>query len=427
MISSKYLKLAKEADLNGDFELADFLDSQLVRTASVREAQWWKTLFGGGERAALEAGEKFGLQKEMLGQGKFPLTQLGKVNPEEAEALKLLTDIRPGLPQKTVAQIPFIRSEAELQQIANALKERIKFIKSTDEEINKGIQELARTGKIEDPATRRKVFDEAIKQGVVLRNSKGRPEDVIAILKGEPLKPEAVRQGLKPWINNTAKGAAGLAAGGTVLGLYNATNQQSSQQPGSVYEDPIGPGGGFERPEQEAAGYGGDYAGGGGYDGGSGGSGGGYQGPTYQMPSANQSFQPSEGYRPANQVEQLPRFNDQAEPLYPRITPQQAMQNAMIQDQARRYQELMAQGGSPAQAPTIGTGNQEIYGPTQDMVNSEAFVNPNDDFEGMQQRGELSTFEQAPQAATTEGTNDPNANIIYNPEAYPRTDNYQLT
>ena len=430
MKSSKFLKLAQEADSNGDFELADFLDNQLVRTASVREAQWWKTLFGGGERAALEAGEKLGLQKEMLGQGKFPLTQLGKVNPEEAEALKLLTGIRPGLPQKTVAQIPFVRSEAELQQIANALKERITFIKSTDEEINKGIQELATKGKIEDPKIRKKVFDEAIKQGVVLRNSKGRPEDVIALLKGEPLKAEAVRQGLKPWINNTAKGIAGITAAGTALGLYNASNQQSSQQPGSAYEDPTGPGGGFESPEQEAAGYGGDYSGDGDYGAGAGyggGGGGGYQGPTYQMPSASQSFQPLEGYRPANQVEQLPRYNDQAEPLYPRITPQQAMQNAMIQDQARRYQELMAQGGSPAQAPIVGPGNQEIYGPTQDMVNSEAYVNPNDDFEGMLQRGELSTFEQAPQAATTEGTNDPNANIVYNPETYPTTETYNYT
>ena len=99
-----------------------------------------------------------------------------------------------------------------------------------------------------------------------------------------------------------------------------------------------------------------------------GGGGGGYQGPTYNMPSANQSFQPMQGYQPANQVEQLPRYNDQAEPLYPRISPQQAMQNAMTEDQARRYRELMAQGGSPAAAPIVGPGNQEIYGPTQEQA-----------------------------------------------------------
>ena len=427
MNSSKYLKLAKEADLNGDFELADFLDSQLVRTASVREAQWWKTLFGGAERGALEAGEKLGLQKELMGQGKLPLSQLGKVNPEEAAALKLLTDIRPGLPQKTVANISFVRSEAELEQIATALKERIQFIKSSDEEVNKGIQELATNGKILDEKVRKKVFDEAIKQGVVLRNSKGRPEDIIAILKAEPLKAQAVRQGLKPWINNTAKGIAGITAAGTALGLYNASNQQNAQQPGSNYSDPGAAGSPY--------GYGSEDVGGG--DGGGdyseaqqgpafGGGGGGYQGPTYNMPSANQSFQPMQGYQPANQVRELPRTNDQAEPLYPRITPQQAMQNAMTEDQARRYRELMEQGNRPAAAPIVG-GNQEIYGPTQEMMTPGMYANPYDDFDTMRNSGMVSTIEDMPAAPVTEGTNDPNANVIYNPEVSPVTTNYNYT
>ena len=430
MNPSKYLKLAKEADLNGDFELADFFDSQLVRTASVREAQWWKTLFGGAERGALEAGEKLGLQKELMGQGKLPLSQLGKVNPEEAAALKLLTDIRPGLPQKTVANISFVRSEAELEQIATAIKERIQFIKSSDEQVNKGIQELATKGKIEDPIVRKKVFDEAIKQGVVLRNSKGRPEDIIAILKKEPLKAEAVRQGLKPWINNTAKGVAGLTAAGTALGLYNASNQQNAQQPGSNYSDPGAAGSPYGSEDVGGGDVGGGY-GGGDYSEAqqgpaSGGGGGGYQGPTYNMPSANQSFQPMQGYQPANQVRDLPRTNDQAEPLYPRITPQQAMQNAMTEDQARRYRELMEQGNRPAAAPIVG-GNQEIYGPTQEMMTPDMYANPYDDFDTMRNSGMVSTIQDMPAAPVTEGTNDPNANVIYNPEESPVTTKYNYT
>jgi hypothetical protein len=422
MNPSKYLKLAKEADMNGDFELADYLDNQLVRTASVREAQWWKTLFGGAERGALEAGEKLGLQKELLGQGKLPLSQLGKVNPEEAATLKLLTDIRPGMPQKTVANIPFVRSEAELEQIATALKERIQFIKSTDEEVSKGITELATTGKIENANTRKKVFDEAIKQGVVLRNSKGRPEDIIAILNGGKLKPEAVRQGLKPWINNTAKGAAALTAAGTAYGLYNATNQQNAQQPGSNYSDP-GAGGSSD-------GYGSDGMGGGDYSeaqqGPALGGGGGYQGPTYSMPSANQSFQPMQGYQPANQVRELPRTNDQAKPLYPRITPQQAMQNAMTEDQARRYRDLMEQGNRPAAAPIVG-GNQEIYGPRPEMMTPDMYANSYDDFDTMRNSGMVSTIQDMPVAPVTEGTNDPNANVTYNPEESPVTTQYKYT
>jgi hypothetical protein len=59
--------------------------------------------------------------------------------------------------------------------------------------------------------------------------------------------------------------------------------------------------------------------------------------------------------------------------------------------------------------------NYQPSSPTKDMVNSEAYMNQNDDFEGMQQRGELSTYDQNPMA-NTEGTNDPNQ--------YPSVPNY---
>lgn len=145
-----------------------------------------------------------------------------------------------------------------------------------------------------------------------------------------------------------------------------------------------------------------------------GGGQGGYQGPTYNMPSANESFQPMQGYQPANQVRELPRTNDQAEPLYPRITPQQAMQNAMTEDQARRYRELMDQGGSPAIAPIV---SPEVYGPTQEMVNPG----------GVSYTEVPTTTDYMPAPPVTEGTNDPNANVIYTPEASPITNNYRLT
>jgi hypothetical protein len=96
-----------------------------------------------------------------------------------------------------------------------------------------------------------------------------------------------------------------------------------------------------------------------------GGGQGGYQGPTYNMPSANQSFQPMQGYQPANQVRELPRTNDQAEPLYPRISPEQAMQNAMYVDKARRFDELMDQGNRPSNQNIVGPG---VYGPTQEQA-----------------------------------------------------------
>jgi hypothetical protein len=83
------------------------------------------------------------------------------------------------------------------------------------------------------------------------------------------------------------------------------------------------------------------------------------------MPSANQSFQPMQGYQPANQVRELPRANDQAEPLYPKITPQQAMQYARIQDDARTYRDQQAQGNLPADQDIVGPG---VYGQTQEQA-----------------------------------------------------------
>jgi hypothetical protein len=188
------------------------------------------------------------------------------------------------------------------------------------------------------------------------------PDDIIKVLSGQ--KPSVATKQVttlsKAGITGNTLGAAGIGFAG--LGMYNASKQQAALKPGSLSNPASSPfqtmpemGGGMptmgEMPTQEM-------------QMGSGGQGG-YQGPTYNMPSANQSFQPMQGYQPANQVRELPRLNDQAEPLYPRITPQQAMQNAMTEDQARRYRELMDQGGRPAAAPIV---SPEVYGPTQEQA-----------------------------------------------------------
>ena len=206
---------------------------------------------------------------------------------------------------------------------------------------------------------------------------------------------------------------AGMTGAATLYGAYNASQQNKGYQPGSVAPNPNASGSPFQSMPEMGGGMPqmGEMPQMGG------GGGGGYQGPSYNMPSANQSFQPMQGYQPANQIEQLPRFNDQAEPLYPRITPQQAMQNAMTEDQARRYRELMDQGGRPAAAPIVGGGNQEIYGPTQEMANPG----------GVSYSQQPTQTDYLPAPPVTEGTNDPNANVIYNQETSPRTDNYQLT
>jgi hypothetical protein len=74
----------------------------------------------------------------------------------------------------------------------------------------------------------------------------------------------------------------------------------------------------------------------------------------------------------------------------------------------------MDQGGRPADAPII---SQEVYGPTQEMVNPGGVTYSESREENM----------YLPSPPVTEGTNDPNANVIYTPETSPRTDNYILT
>jgi hypothetical protein len=215
------------------------------------------------------------------------------------------------------------------------------------------------------PAERNALLGHLVnKDRVATRANDISPDDIIKVLSGK--KPDVATKQITTLSNfgkTVGYGTAGAAALGTGLNIYNS-RQQAALQPGGLSDPSGGP---FQSMPEMEGGQGGGMPTMGEMPMG-GGGGGGYQGPTYDMPSANQSFQPMQGYQPANQIERefnLPRTNDQAEPLYPRITPQQAMQNAMTEDQARRYRELMEQGGRPADAPIV---SQEVYGPTQEQA-----------------------------------------------------------
>jgi hypothetical protein len=339
-------KLAQIADKDGDVELADYLDNQLVRVAN-KLTDFLNRGFNYSRRPHYNVDFK-GLSPDAkeLGMMTAHPTQRGKPLAKYFQA---------GLKDK-------VRTPERLGQIDQVIKEHIAKVISSDPNVHQAVAKY-NAGKFGDitPAERNALLGHLVNNDrVATRANDISPDDIMKVLSGK--KPDVSTKQVTT-LSNAGKtlgyGTAGATVLGTGLNIYNA-RQQAETQPGSLSNPSGGPfqsmpemGGGGGMPsmgEMPSMGGGGQ---------------GGYQGPNYQMPSANQSFQPMQGYQSANQVRELPRTNDQAEPLYPRITPQQAMQNAMTEDQARRYRELMDQDGRPSVAPMVG---QEVYGPTQEQA-----------------------------------------------------------
>lgn len=348
MNTNDLIKLARKADLEGDIELADYLDNQLIRVSN-KFTEFLQKTFNYSRRPNYNVDfSSLAPDASNLGMIASHPTQRGKPIAKFFQA---------GLKDK-------IRTPERLDQIDEQIKAAIGKIVSSDTNVHEAVKKF-NSGMFTTitPAERNALLNHLVNNDkVATRANDISPDDIIKVLSGT--KPDLTTKQVTT-LSNAGKGlgyAAGATAAGTMYGAYNAAQQNRGYQPGSV--DPNASGTPFQAmPEM---------GGGGGAAGGEmpemgGGGGGGYQGPNYQMPSTNQSFQPMQGYQPANQVRELPRTNDQAEPLYPRISPEQAMQNAMYVDKARRFDELNANANRPASAPIVG-GNQEIYGPTQEQA-----------------------------------------------------------
>lgn len=352
------IKLAQIADKEGDVELADYLDNQLIRVSQNVLQKGLKTV---GDFMQNQRMRNYDVDFKNLADDAGNLGMIAGHPTQRGNAFNKF--FQAGLKDKT-------RTPERLDQIAEQIKGAVGKVISNDPNVHQAVAKFnaGDFGKI-TPAERNALLTHLVNTDkVATRANDISPDDIVKVLSGK--KPDIPTKQVTTLSNagKTGNVLTGLGTGAVGLGVYNATKQQAATQPGSLYNQTAG-GGLQAMPEM----------GGGGMPSMSGmpsmgempqmGSGqGGYQGPSYNMPSANQSFQPMQGYQPANQVRELPRTNDQAEPLYPRITPQQAMQNAMTEDQARRYRELMEQGNRPAAAPIVGPGNQEIYGPTQEQA-----------------------------------------------------------
>ena len=347
MNTNDLIKLARKADLDGDVELADYLDSQLIRVS-----QNWleKTLKGVGNFFNRQRLPKYNVDFKGLAPDASDLDLISGHPTQRGNAAQKF--FQAGL--KNVE-----RSPERLVQIGEQIKGAVKNVISQDPDVRAAAVKFNANQPL-SPAERNALLNHLVNNDqIARRNNDVSPDDIVKVLSGKaPDVPTKQATTLSNAGKTLGYGTAGATAIGTGFNIYNA-KQQAATQPGSLSNPSGGPfqsmpemgdGGMPSMGEMPSMGGGGQ---------------GGYQGPTYNMPSANQSFQPMQGYQPANQVRELPRTNDQAEPLYPRITSQQAMQNAMAEDKARRFDELMDQSGRPAAAPIVG---QEVYGPTQEQA-----------------------------------------------------------
>ena len=342
MNTNDLIKLARRADLEGDIELADYLDNQLIRvSASFKDTM--KNLFAPVTNF---------VKKQSLPRYDVDFKNLN------AKATNLDTIAGTPLPTGNKAQKFFQhgvkniqRSPERLIEIGVQIRGNVKNVISSDPLVQSAVAKFNKNQKL-NVKERNALLNHLVNnEQIAKRNNDISPDDIIKVLDGKA--PDVPTKQVTT-LSNAAKTGIGLGTAGalaTGYGAFNASQQQAASEPGSLLNQP--PYGGFEEmPEM-----------GGGMPAMDempmGGGGGGYQGPNYGMPSANQSFQPMQGYQPANQIDRefyLPRTNDMAEPLYPRITPQQAMQNAMYVDKARRFDELNANANRPAAEPIVGPG-----------------------------------------------------------------------
>jgi hypothetical protein len=375
------IKLAHKADLEGDIELADYLDNQLVRVAKIGKLFNWM-----GRGYDYSRRPNYDVDFNTLAPDASNLDTMIQ-HPTQTGG-KMKNFFQAG--KKSITRTP-----ERLVAIEKQIKDAILNISSSDPKID-AAKKKVQAGQPLTPDERNSLLNILVKENkVATRANNIAVQDVTAVLDGK--SPSMPTKEITT-VSNAAKAlgygtAAGTVLTGGVAGI-NAFNQ-SQYKPGEQYNNQPG------IPQMPDAGNSGGQQQRGQNQGG-----GGYSGPQYNQPK-DESRNYAQVYQPANINDQLYGRGPGGYPTYEPIGPEQEGQEYL---------------GGPTE-PAVKS--YQPLGPTQDMVNSEAYINPNDDFEGMQQRGELSTFEQAPQAPSTEGTSDPKANMIYNPnQQYPPVQNY---
>ncbi len=366
------IKLAHRADLDGDVELADYLDNQLVRVAILKKiipnvAKGWEHT----------RRPNYDIDFSSLKPDASNLDTMIK-HPTQTGTNPVAKFFQAGL--KTVQRTP-----ERLVEIEKEIKNAVLNIASSDPKIDVAKKKV-QNGQALTADERNSLLNILVKdQKVATRKNDIAVQDITAVLEG---KAPSMPSKEVTTLSNAGKGLAYAAGAGVAanvgLAAFNAA-QQSKYKPGELYNNQMTSPGMQAMPSgmENSPAYGG--GGGGGYSGG-----GGYQGPRYE--------QPRDESRNYTQVYQPAALNDQ---LYGRNDGGRYQTQRYNQESFEGYQEPSNPPAYYEDTVIQGPSRYQPIGPTQEEANPGGveYVNlPTETYD-------------LPQAPVEEGSNTPNANF----------------
>ena len=233
MNTNELLKLAQKADISGDFELADFIDRELLAISNnknIREAAFTDTLGKMGRGV----GNFFGNIGNFLGgYGGYS----GPTGNKGSRALLQQAPQYKGLGKAFGAATKEITHTPEqLAELAEKLKLSMFNSRSkATPEVQAIIDEMVNGGTKSTPAKLDKLRQHAIQNKIINPRSGLNLDDFDNVMKGNPLKPGP--RSVQRVNRNTKLLAGGLAAGMAAPGLYGAFAPQAPDTTGSAIPD----------------------------------------------------------------------------------------------------------------------------------------------------------------------------------------------
>ena len=220
------IRLAKEADSEGNVELADYLDNQLIRLSGLADIYKFVKPYA-AKGFGKVVNPHYNVDFKNLADDSSNLSDLTKVRPPKNKLDKFIS---PGTKIKQ-------RTPERLTQIENSIKQEITYLTSADPKINAAIKKV-QNGQAISPQEEKALLDVLVNQKkIATRYNDVAIEDIQAVLKGQ--KPSLTTKQVST-VAPAIKGAAGAAAVAGVASVGSAavnSYNQSQTVPGELYND----------------------------------------------------------------------------------------------------------------------------------------------------------------------------------------------
>jgi len=265
------IKLAKQADFEGDYELADYIDNQLRTSSNNKNIREAVDLGTAVNRMFKPIGNALGKIPEFLGYGKYKAPA-----DWSASAVNLMTS------NPNRAGNAFQKAFGSVDKEINLDANQVKNLETTlMQQINNAMDQADAPTKVAieklinkktiTPAEKKLIADYARTTGIVGKRTDADFTDIYDLVNGRPLqvRPRTVQRVNK----NTKLTAGGLGALALAPTMYNTFAGQGPDTTGSAIPDgPMGPmgmpqlgpmggfGGGYNGPQVGGPGMGGGYA-----------------------------------------------------------------------------------------------------------------------------------------------------------------------